>query len=169
MCKIRHPLPLVLERVPSGTIQDGSIAEIIQLIVNYQCAKFDASSLKDVAILLQSLNSTHPPPMGQECVPPGRIPDGSLAAIDQLIEYYHDAKFGASNLKDEIFISLFIYVKKGRKFATAEEVLVTKGETLVANATNTVSMLSPAVVYCFFDNTYSHNFFPSRKKKKEAF
>ena len=34
-------------------------------------------------------------------------------------------------------------MKTGRKVATAEEFSVAKGENLVANATNTVAMLSP--------------------------
>ena len=47
---------------------------------------------------------------------------------------------------NKVFKFLFLYSfreKKGRKFATAEEVLVAKGETLVANATDTVAMSSP--------------------------
>ena len=37
-----------------------------------------------------------PPPESKMC-PPGRILDGFIAEIDQFIEYYHWAKFGASN------------------------------------------------------------------------
>ena len=37
-------------------------------------------------------------------------------------------------------------MKTGHKVATAEEVLVTKGENLVANATDTVAMSSPVIV-----------------------
>ena len=33
--------------------------------------------------------------LDQKSVSPGRIPDGPIAEIDQLIEYYHYAKFGA--------------------------------------------------------------------------
>ena len=37
-------------------------------------------------------------------------------------------------------------MKTGHKVATAEEVLVAKGENLVANATDTVAMSSPVIV-----------------------
>ena len=37
-------------------------------------------------------------------------------------------------------------MKTGHKVVTAEEVLVTKGENLVANATDTVAMSSPVIV-----------------------
>ena len=40
-------------------------------------------------------------------------------------------------------------MKTGRKVATAEEFSVAKGENLVANATNTVAMSSPAFTASF--------------------
>ena len=42
-------------------------------------------------------------------------------------------------------------MKTDGKVATAEEVLVAKGENLVANATDTVAMLSPALTYYFWN------------------
>lgn len=45
-----------------------------------------------------------------------------------------------------MFISLLIWVKTGQKVATAEEVLVTKGKNLVANATDTLALSSPVLI-----------------------
>ena len=42
-------------------------------------------------------------------------------------------------------------MKTDGKVATAEEVLVAKGENLVANATDTVATLSPALTYYFWN------------------
>ena len=50
----------------------------------------------------------------------------------------------AQNL--QMFISLLISVKTSHKVATAEEVLVTKGKNLVANATDTLAMSSPVLI-----------------------
>ena len=51
---------------------------------------------------------THPPPPGSTVVPPERTPDGPISEIDQLIEYYHCAKFGAF-IKNRTIISPYCW------------------------------------------------------------
>ena len=51
---------------------------------------------------------THPSPPGSTVVPPERTPDGPISEIDQLIEYYHCAKFGAF-IKNRTIISPYCW------------------------------------------------------------
>ena len=44
-----------------------------------------------------------PSPLGPKSVPCGRISDRPISEIDQLIEYYYCAKFGAFNQNCTIF------------------------------------------------------------------
>ena len=59
------PFPL-----PTGTIPDEPITEIVQLIERYHCAKFGAFNPMGTVILPFSSSGTHLSPLGPKSVPP---------------------------------------------------------------------------------------------------
>ena len=97
-------ISIIVRHIKAGIVGFMVKAPSLGINFDYHCAIFGASNPKHVVILLQSSNDTQPLPLGLKCVPPGRIRNGFIAEIDQLIEYNHSAKFGASKPKDVVIL-----------------------------------------------------------------